>query len=71
MLFFALVVCRLALGYFSLFVSDLSHSESELHSIFCWIPDSVRKVMKNFEIFSQPARPVRKPNQPVHWVMFA
>ena len=38
--------------------------------LFCWIPDSVRKVLKNFEIFSQPARPVGKLNQPVHWVMF-
>ena len=55
-------------------MSVLGHSESEVHFVclfFFWIPDSVRKVLKFFEIFSQPARPVGKPNQPVHWVMFA
>ena len=26
--------------------------------------------MKSFEIFSQPARSVGKPNHPVNWVMF-
>ena len=31
----------------------------------------MRKVLKSFEIFSQPDGPVGKPNQPVHWVMFA
>ena len=40
-------------------------------SLFFWIPDSMRKVMKIFEIFSQSAGPVGKPNQPVHWVLFA
>ena len=39
--------------------------------LFCWIPNSMRKVLKSFEIFSQPAEPVGKPNQPLHWVMFA
>ena len=29
------------------------------------------KVMASFEIFSQPAGPVGKPNQPFHWVLFA
>ena len=38
--------------------------------LFFWIPESMRKVLKSFEIFSQPARPVGKPNQPVHWVLF-
>ena len=72
MLFFAFVVCRLVLGYFALFVSDLGHLESELHSVcFFWIYDFVSKVLKNFEIFSQPAGPVGKPNQPVHWVIFS
>ena len=33
-----------------------------------WIPDSMRKVLKNFQIFSQPSRPVGKLNHPVHWV---
>ena len=27
-----------------------------------WIPNSVRKVLTSFEIFSQPAGPVGKPN---------
>ena len=31
----------------------------------------MRKVLTSFEIFSQPAGPVGKPNQPVHWVLFA
>ena len=31
----------------------------------------MRKVLKSFEIFSQPYGPVGKPNQPVHVVMFA
>ena len=30
----------------------------------------MRKVLKSFEICSQPDGPVGKPNQPVHWVMF-
>ena len=34
MLFFAFVVCKLVLGYFAMFVSDISHSELELHSIY-------------------------------------
>ena len=37
----------------------------------CWIHDFMRKVLTIFEIFSQPNRPVGKPNQPVHWVRFA
>ena len=28
----------------------------------CWIPNFVRKVLKSFEIFSQPAGSVGKPN---------
>ena len=35
-----------------------------------WIPDSVRKVMKFFENFSQPDEPVEKLDQPDHWVKF-
>ena len=30
----------------------------------------MRKVLKSFEIFSQPADSAGKPNQQVHWVMF-
>ena len=37
----------------------------------CWIPDSVRKVFKSFEIFSQPYGSVGKSSQPVHWVKFS
>ena len=50
---------------------NLGHSESKLYSFyFFWILGSMRKVLTSFEIFSQPAGPVGKPNQPVHWVMF-
>ena len=38
--------------------------------LFFWIPDSIRKVLTSFEIFSQPAGPVGKPNQLVHYVQF-
>ena len=31
----------------------------------------MRKVLKTFEIVSQPDGPVGKPNWLVHWVMFA
>ena len=59
-------------GYFALFVSILFHSDLELHSVFFfWIPESLRKVLKFFEIFSQPCGPFGKLNQSVHWVMFA
>ena len=34
--------------------------------LFFWIPDSMIKIMKNFENFSQSDEPVGKPNQPVH-----
>ena len=34
--------------------------------LFRWIHDSLRKVMKNFESFSQSAELVGKPDQPVH-----
>ena len=37
----------------------------------CWILDFVRKVLKIFEIFSQPGGPFGKQNQPVYWVQFA
>ena len=53
--FIGLCLPKQQFGYFALFVSNLGHSESKLHSIcFFWIPDSVRKVIKSFEIFSQP-----------------
>ena len=34
--------------------------------LFFWIPDSLRKVMKNFESLSQLAELVGKLDQPVH-----
>ena len=52
MIFFAFVVCRLVLGYFALFVSDLSHSKSELHSIcffvFLTLWGRFRKILRSF-----------------------
>ena len=36
-----------------------------------WIPDFLRKVLKFFEIFSQPDGLVGKPNQSVHWARFS
>ena len=44
----------------------LNHSESELYSLFFSILDYVRKIMTNFENYSQPDEPVGKPDQPVH-----
>ena len=38
--------------------------------LFFFIPDSVRKALTSFKIFSQPAGSVGKPNHPVHWVLF-
>ena len=35
-------------------------------SLFFWIPESLRKVLKNFESLSQPAELVGKPNQSIH-----
>ena len=34
--------------------------------LFFWISDSLRKVLKNFEILSQTDELVGKPDQPVH-----
>ena len=34
--------------------------------LFFWIPDSLRKVLKNFESLSQLDELVGKPDQPVH-----
>ena len=42
-----------------------------VHCLSCWIPDFVRKIITIFQIFSQPSKPVGKPNQPVHLVQFA
>ena len=37
-----------------------------VHRLFCWIPYSIRNVLKNFENYSQPVQPVGKSDQPVH-----
>ena len=34
--------------------------------LFFWILDSLRKVLKNFESLSRPAKLVGKPDHPVH-----
>ena len=47
-------------------MSVLSHSESDLFSVFFWIPDSLKKVLTNLESLSQPDELVGKPDQPVH-----
>ena len=66
-LVFAFDVCSLVLGHYALFGPVLTHSESELYTIyFFWIPYSVRNVLENFENCSQSAQPVGEPNQPVH-----
>ena len=39
--------------------------------LFFWIPDSMRKVLKIFDIFSQQDGSFGKPKQRVHWVLFA
>ena len=56
------------LGYSKLFGSVLTHSELESYIIvFFWVSYSVRNVKTKFDIFSQSARPIRKPNQLVHF----
>ena len=52
-------------GYFVLFVSVLSHSLSELFTVFIfWFPYSVKNVLKNIQKYSQPDRSVRELDQP-------
>ena len=57
------VLCFVCVGSWSFGVGISLH-------LSCWILDSVRKILTSFEIFSQPAEPARKPNQPIHWVQF-
>ena len=52
-------------------MSVLNHSESDLYSVFFWIPDSLRKVLKIFEILSQLYELVGNPDRPVHSIQFA
>ena len=58
------VVCFVCVGSWSF----------EVGIVLClsfWIPDFIRKVLKFFEIFSQPYGLIGKPNHPVHWVRFS
>ena len=41
------------------------------HRLFFWIPDSLRKVLTNFDNFSHLAQLVRKPDQLVHEIQFS
>ena len=52
-------------------VGSQSFEVGFLLDLFFWIPDSQRKVLKNFESLSQPDELVGKPDQPVHWVEFS
>ena len=48
-------------------MSALSHSVLELYFVwFFWILDSMRKILTNFENWSQPDELVGKSNQQVH-----
>ena len=58
------VVCFVCVGSWSFGVGIVLY-------LSCWIPDFIRKVMKVFEIFSQPSGLVGKQNQPVHFVRFS
>ena len=57
------VLCFICVGSWSFEVKISLH-------LFFWIPESIRKVLTSFEIFSQPAGPIGKPNQLVHYVQF-
>ena len=47
-------------------VSSQSFKVRIVLHLFFWIPDSMRKILQNFENFSQSDGPVRKLDQPVH-----
>ena len=68
--FFAfLCLCCLQTRVRSLGTVYFSSQSFEVGFVLClffWISDSLRKVLKNFEILSQPAELVGKPDQPVH-----
>ena len=52
-------------------VSSQSFEVGLVLGLFFWIPDSLRKVLTNFETLSQSDGLVGKPDQPVHWVQFS
>ena len=58
------VVCFVCVGSWSFGVGIVL-------CLSCWVPEFLRKVLKFFEIFSQPSGLVGKPNQPVHRVRFS
>ena len=47
-------------------VGSQSFGVGFLLGLFFWISDSLKKVLKNFESLSQPAKLVEKPDYPVH-----
>ena len=47
-------------------VGSQSFGVGFLLDLFFWIPDSLRKVLTNFESLSQPDELVGKPDHPVH-----
>ena len=47
-------------------VNSQSFGVGIVHGLFCWIPYSVRNVLKKFENFSQLVKPVGEPDHPVH-----
>ena len=51
---------------FLIWVSSHSYGVRIVHPCFCWVPYSVSNFITNFEIFSQPTRPIGELNQPVH-----
>ena len=50
----------------TVYVGSQSFEVGFVLHLFFWIPDSLRKILKNFEILSQPAELVGKPDQPIH-----
>ena len=52
-------------------ISSHSFGVGIVHRLFFWIPYFVRNVLKNFDNFSQPAKPVGEPDWLVHKVIFS
>ena len=64
MLFFCLWTRVRSLG--TVCVGSQSFGVGFVFRLFCWIPDSLRKVLTNFESLSQLSELVGKPDHPVH-----
>ena len=56
-------------------VSSQSFGVRIVLHLFCWIPNSMRKILKKIENYFQPAVPVGKPaesiGKSVHYVLFS